>query len=100
LESELENIKLANKELKETIQKLMESHLAEKKRMVVKFEEETENYAKYYEFYHDNFEKLQEMKFQIEEMAKFQEQHKKLLQDQQRQQLREKRNSVNVNRKE
>jgi hypothetical protein len=39
----------------------MESHLAEKNRMVAKFEEETENYTKYYDFYHDNCEKLNDM---------------------------------------
>lgn len=48
----------------------MESHLAEKKRMVAKFEEETENYTKYYDFYHDNCEKLNDMAGKIIEYTK------------------------------
>ena len=57
-------------ELKSTIQKLMESHLAEKKRMVEKFEQETENYSKYYQFFHDNAEKLDQLEEEYEEIMK------------------------------
>lgn len=61
-EKELEKVKKSNLELKDTIQKMVESHLAEKKKMVAKFEKETENYFKYYQFFHDNEPKLKQMK--------------------------------------
>ncbi|CAI2387696.1 unnamed protein product [Moneuplotes crassus] len=60
-QDELEKAKKTKFELKDTIKKLMESHLAEKKRMVENFEKETENYFKYYQFYHDNEQKLKQM---------------------------------------
>ncbi|CAI2387748.1 unnamed protein product [Moneuplotes crassus] len=60
-DKELEKITKTNLELKDIIQKMAESHLAEKKRMVARFEKETENYFKYYQFFHDNEPKLKQM---------------------------------------
>lgn len=96
LQEEVENVKNANSELKDTIQKLMETHLVEKKRMLVKLEEETTNYVRYYQFYHDNFEKIGDMTFKMEEMKlKIDEMIK--LQDKQKQQLQEQKDQQDQN---
>lgn len=65
---------------------MMESHLAEKKRMVEKFEEQTNNYAKYYQFYHDNAGKLEEMTKKLDEMVTQQAKLQELTKQQQLQQ--------------
>ena len=57
-------------ELKDTIQKLVESHLAEKKKMLAKFEQETHNYSEYYRFFHDNKDKIEELTKQVNEFSK------------------------------
>ena len=74
-------IKKANIELKDTIQKMMESHLAEKKRMVSKFEEETINYSKYHTFFNENINQIHKIeKYQqiVEENDKVWCERKKL----------------------
>lgn len=66
-----------NLELKDTIQKLVDSHLVEKKKMLAKFEQETESYSEYYKFFHDNQEKIHKMTEQAEDFVK----EKQVMQD-------------------
>lgn len=58
LKAELEKIKRANLELKDTMEKLMSSHIDEKKRIVQSAEKLTQDYDKYARFYRDNFDRL------------------------------------------
>ena len=64
---ELERVKKANRELKDTIEKLMKNHLEEKKRMVDNIEKLTTDYDKYAKFYRDNFERLSKFNEQRQE---------------------------------
>lgn len=66
---ELERVKKANKELKDTIEKLMKNHLQEKKRMVENFEKLTQDYDKYAKFYKENFERLRKYNEQKQQEA-------------------------------